>query len=58
MNEVVNGSVVGCHKNKIRITKLNLKTDANVENFARFQVDMAMESEGLALDYERVRRGV
>ena len=29
-----------------------------VEEIARFQVDMAMESEGLALDYERVRRGV
>ena len=31
---------------------------SNVEDIARFQVDMAMESEGLALDYERVRRGV
>ena len=30
---------------------------SNVEDIARFQVDMAMESEGLALDYERVRRG-
>ena len=29
-----------------------------VEEIARFQVDMAMESEGLALDYERVCRGV
>ena len=31
---------------------------SNVEDIARFQVDMAMESEGLALEYERVRRGV
>ena len=31
---------------------------SNVEDIARFQVDMAMESEGFALDYERVRRGV
>ena len=31
---------------------------AHVDDIARFQVDMAMESEGLALDYERVRRGV
>lgn len=31
---------------------------SNVEDIARFQVDMAMESEGLALDYERVHRGV
>ena len=31
---------------------------SNVEDIAQFQVDMAMESEGLALDYERVRRGV
>ena len=30
----------------------------NVDDIARFQVDMAMESEGLVLDYERVRRGV
>ena len=30
----------------------------NVDDIARFQVDMAMESEGLALEYERVRRGV
>lgn len=30
----------------------------NVDDIAQFQVDMAMESEGLALDYERVRRGV
>ena len=30
----------------------------NAEEIARFQVDMAMESEGLALDYERVSRGV
>ena len=30
----------------------------HAEEIARFQVDMAMESEGLALDYERVRRGV
>ena len=31
---------------------------AHVDDIARFQVDMAMESEGLALEYERVRRGV
>ena len=31
---------------------------AHVDDIARFQVDMAMESEGLALVYERVRRGV
>ena len=30
----------------------------NVDDIAQFQVDMAMESEGHALDYERVRRGV
>ena len=30
----------------------------NVDDIALFQVDMAMESEGLVLDYERVRRGV
>ena len=30
----------------------------NVDDIAQFQVDMAMESEELALDYERVRRGV
>ena len=30
----------------------------HAEEIARFQVDMAMESEGLALDCERVRRGV
>ena len=31
---------------------------AHVDDIARFQVDMAMESEGLALVYERVRGGV
>ena len=31
---------------------------AHAETIARFQVDMAMESEGLALDYERVYQGV
>ena len=31
---------------------------AHVDDIARFQVDMAMESEGLALEYERVCRGV
>ena len=31
---------------------------SNVEQIARFQVDMAMESEGLTLEYERVHRGV
>ena len=30
----------------------------HAEDIARFQVEMAMESEGLALDYECVRRGV
>ena len=30
----------------------------HAEEIARFQVDMAMESEGLVLDYERVCRGV
>lgn len=30
----------------------------HAEEIARFQVEMAMESEGLALDSERVRRGV
>ena len=30
----------------------------HTEEIARFQVAMAMESEGLALDYERVRKGV
>ena len=30
---------------------------AHVDDVVRFQVDMAMESEGLALEYERVRRG-
>ena len=30
----------------------------NVDDVARFQVDMAMETEGLALDYECVSRGV
>ena len=30
----------------------------NVDDIARFQVDMAMETEGLALDYECVSRGV
>ena len=31
---------------------------AHVDDIARFQVDMAMESEGLALEYECVCRGV
>ena len=31
---------------------------SHVGEVARFQVDMAMESEGLALDLERVRKGV
>ena len=30
----------------------------NAEEIARFQVDMALESENLALDYDRVKRGV
>ena len=30
----------------------------NVDDIARFQVDMAMETEGLALDYECVSSGV
>jgi GNAT superfamily N-acetyltransferase len=30
----------------------------NVDDIAQFQVDMAMESEGLALDSEHVRKGV
>lgn len=29
-----------------------------MDSIARFQVEMAMESEGLALDYERVSKGV
>ena len=31
---------------------------SHADSIARFQVDMAMESEGLALDYERVSKGV
>lgn len=30
----------------------------NAEEIARFQVNMALESENLALDYDRVKRGV
>ena len=31
---------------------------SHADSIARFQVEMAMESEGLALDYERVSKGV
>ena len=37
---------------------ITLGDASHVEEIARFQVDMAMESEGLSLDYERVLRGV
>ena len=39
----------------IKITFGNL---SHADSIARFQVEMAMESEGLVLDYERVSKGV
>ena len=38
--------------------EISIGTVADAAVIARFQVDMAMESEGLSLDYERVLRGV
>ena len=38
--------------------EITVGNDSHAEDITRFQMDMAMESEGLALDHERISQGV